>query len=938
MRDVRPHRRMIVGISCWVLAVALSAPAEVATPRPAKPPRDVCALLDDSVKRPLMDGVLNHLLRACGREHELGGNIQSGDGIADLGAQPTGGIDVPVNDPAGDSGVSQTQSETSIAINRTTGTVCVGYNDAFHRVQGEGVTGFSRSTDGGLTFTDRGALDPDSDGDPSLVWRHADGTFYFATLANGGVGLWRSTDDCETFDPAGMVHDGPSDDKEMMTVDNSPSSPFYGNLYVAWTDFGTGGEIRFSASSDGGATWSDPVRASSVNTSVQGAWPAVASNGDLYVAWTRFASGLFSIEAARSTDGGRTFTPLPPPAVDRVKPEDAAASATCARSALNGHIRHSPFPQLAVGPDAAIHIVYAADPDGPGVGDSADVFYRRSSDLGGSWEPEIRLNDDQTSSDQFFPTLSVGAGNVVTVSWYDRRHDPANLMLDHYQRLSQDGGRTWGPNERVSDVSSPVALDPAMATCYHGDYDTHLQTGDLALVQWSDDRNVHGGGNDPDVFMDPSPLSSDFLVVPDLWWQPVCAYFPASFTIHVQQFMGFDQPVTLATADLAPGLVADFSVNPVVPPGITHLDLTGTGAVAAGRYPFTVEGVFEPAAITHRAHLALDVFDAIPATATHHEPPDGAEDVDVRPQLVWSGVEQTQYFTVQVATDADFDDVVYTADIPDANHTLNRPLTPETTYHWRVRGDNVCGYGSWSDPTTFTTRSVPPTLVVDDDDNLPDVRPLYEDALSGLDRAFDVWDTTNSNDEPSVDDLALYTVVIWFSGGEYGGGAGPGSAGEAALSQWLDGGDACLLLSGQDIHWDHGLTPFMEDYLGVAEVEDDTSQVTVTGRGIVFEGLGPYDLDYPFNNYSDTITPRPAAEVAFEGDQGPAGVSYSFGGFRTAFLGFPFEAIPTDAHRSAVMAAFLERCSDRFSDGFESGDTSAWSRTVSEGHPKSPGT
>ncbi len=921
-------RRVAARVACWSLAAAMSAPVAATTSRPPKPPREVCALLDDAEKRPLMDAVLNHLLRACGREHELGGVVQAtGPAPADADAA-SGGIDVPVNDPSGDSGVSQTQSETSIAVNRATGTVCVGYNDAFHRVQGEGVTGFSRSTDGGLTFTDRGALDPDSDGDPSLVWRQADGAFYFATLANGGVGLWRSTDDCRSFDPAGMVHDGPSDDKEMMAVDNYPSSPFYGNIYVAWTDFGTGGEIRLSASSDGGESWSDPVRVSSLNTSVQGAWPAAAPDGDLYVAWTRFASGLFSIEGARSADGGRTFTPLAPPAVDRVKPEDAEASATCARSALNGHIRHSPFPQLTVGPDSAVHVVYAADPNGPGVDDSADVFYRRSSDHGGSWESEIRLNDDQTSSDQFFPTLSVGTSNVVTISWYDRRHDPANLFLDHYQITSQDGGSTWGANQRVSDVSSPVSLDPAMATCYHGDYDTHLQSGGQAMVLWSDDRNVHGGVNDPDVFMDPSPLSDDFLLVPDIWRQPVCAHFPASFTIHVQQFVGFDQPVTLSTPDLAPGLVAAFSVNPVVPPGMTHLDLTGTGAVAAGSYPISVEGVSEPGAITHHANLALDVFTALPATAAHHEPADGAEDVDVRPTLVWTEVEQAPFYIVQVATDVGFNDVVYAADVETNSHAVTRPLMPETPYYWRVRGDNVCGYGSWSEPTTFTTRSVPPTLLVDDDDDLPDVRPFYEDALSGIDRAFDVWDTTNSNEEPTVEDLELYEVVIWFSGGEYGGGAGPGSAGEAALSQWLDEGNACLLLSGQDIHWDHGLTPFMEDYLGIAEVEDDTGQEVVTGQGSFFEGLGPFDLAYPFNNYSDTVIPRPVAEVAFEGDQGPAGIAHSFDGYRTTFFGFPFEAIPTAAHRQAVMAAFLERCSDRFSDGFESGDTSAWSLTV----------
>ena len=171
-------------------------------------------------------------------------------------------------------------------------------------------------------------------------------------------------------------------------------------------------------------------------------------------------------------------------------------------------------------------------------------------------------------------------------------------------------------------------------------------------------------------------------------------------------------------------------------------------------------------------------------------------------------------------------------------------------------------------------------------------------------------------------------MVVWFAGGEYGGGAGPGVDGEHALATWLDRGDACLLLSGQDIHWDHGLTPFMENYLGVAEVEDDTGQSTVNGQGAIFNGLGPFALDYPFNNYSDTVTAGATAETAFEGDQGPAGVANTPGGFRTVFLAFPFEALPEAIDRQVVMAAFLEHCATRFADGFDSGDTSAWSRVA----------
>ncbi len=917
--------------SCPIAAAAVAAmfcPLVVSAAGeapPQRPPREVCRLLDDPEVRPLMDAMLNHLLPACGREHELGLVAQSP--AAEANTEETNGLDVLVNDPAGDSGVSQTQSETSLALNELTGTLCAGYNDSFHRVQGLGVIGFSRSIDGGLSFTDQGALDPESDGDPSLVWRRADGHFYYSTLADGGVGLWRSTDDCQTFTLVGPVHRGTSDDKEMMTVDNVESSPFFGRLYVVWTDFGAGG-IRAAASGDGGEAWSSPVRVSPPNTSVQGAWPVVAPDGELFVAWTRFASGRMSIHAARSSDGGRTFRQLAPATIDQVRPEDPAATSACARSALNGRIRYAPFPQLAVGPDGVLHVVYSYDPDGAGIGDTVDVFYRRSTDRGESWGRELRLNNDQTLTDQFFPTLAVGASNVVSASWYDRRLDPSNLLIDHYRRLSQDGGLTWGENERVSDVSTPVYLDPAMATCYHSDYDTHLQDPARALVQWSDDRNLHAGHNDPDVFMDPQPLSDDFLVVPEPWTAAVCAPDDGRFLIGVAQFAGFAEPVALDVEGLPPGMSAAFSSNPVVPPGSSELTVAGTASPGAGRYPLTVSGSSSPSAIGHTAGITLEVSDALPAPPELLEPPDGASGVDVRATLRWSPAVQAVAYAVEIATDAGFGNVVYSATTADTTHRLNQPLEPEHLYHWRVRGANVCGDGAWPASWSFTTRSVPPLLLVDDDDNQPDVRPAYESALAALGRAWDVWDTDNSDIEPTAADLALYRAVVWFSGDEYGGAAGAGADGEGAVAAWLDAGAACIMISGQDILWDRGVTPLLEGYFGIAAVEDDTRHVTVSGTGSVFGGLGPYALDYPFYNYSDTLTPGDGTEEAFTGDQGVAAVTRAAAGYRTAFLAFPLEAVAAEDDRRQVLERFLEGCAELFADGFESGDTAAWSVVV----------
>ena len=240
--------------------------------------------------------------------------------------------------------------------------------------------------------------------------------------------------------------------------------------------------------------------------------------------------------------------------------------------------------------------------------------------------------------------------------------------------------------------------------------------------------------------------------------------------------------------------------------------------------------------------------------------------------------------------------------------SLTSTTTGTKTLTATYSGDST--YNSSSGTTAHTVNPNAPAqiLLVDDDDNDPDVRSYYTAALSALGATYDIWATNNSDTEPDAADLASYDTVIWFTGAAYGGAAGPGAAGEAALGTWLDGG-GCYLLSSQDYLYDRGLTAFGSTYLGVGEGSfNDVAQTIVNGSGSVFGGLGSYTLSYPFSNYSDLVSPDATAEIAFEGDKGNAAVDKDGGIYHTAFLGFPFEAIAAAADRQQVMGAFLSWC------------------------------
>jgi hypothetical protein len=354
--------------------------------------------------------------------------------------------------------------------------------------------------------------------------------------------------------------------------------------------------------------------------------------------------------------------------------------------------------------------------------------------------------------------------------------------------------------------------------------------------------------------------------------------------------------------------------------------------VAPGSYDFDVVGTSSPSALVQQAPATVEIFNAVPGITTLLTPIDGATDVVLLPTLTWEAVAQAQRYELDVAEDGFFGNIVASAMVEGTSYRLETPLLPDWTYYWRVRPMNPCGEGPWSYSFGFFTRSIPPILLVDDDDNSPDVRPTYTAALDALGLQYDVWDTDNSDTEPSMAELGPYATVIWFTGDEFGGAAGPGAAGEGSLAGWLDSAPSCLFISSQDYYYDRGLTTFMQNHLGLASANSDTDQTTVTGVGTIFGGHGPFSLSYPFTNYSDTFTADSAGAVAFNGNQGDAAVSKRSGLSLATFWGFPWEALPTAKDRQITLQTFLDACLadpyEVFVDGFESGDSTAWTEAI----------
>jgi uncharacterized repeat protein (TIGR01451 family) len=204
----------------------------------------------------------------------------------------------------------------------------------------------------------------------------------------------------------------------------------------------------------------------------------------------------------------------------------------------------------------------------------------------------------------------------------------------------------------------------------------------------------------------------------------------------------------------------------------------------------------------------------------------------------------------------------------------------------------------------LTSKVVAPILLVDDG-RWTSQAARYEAALAKNGLSYDYWRTRRVSSEspggsPSLDILQRYPIVVWFTAYDW---FEPVTANEeATLVAYLDGGGR-LFLSSQDFLYLHHDRPLSQDYLGVMGFAEAVTPTLASGvpESLVGDRLGPYSLDYPFNNWSDAVVPIPSLAVSFrEQERRAIGLARQGKGYRTVFFSFPFEALPETARTETM--------------------------------------
>ncbi len=343
-------------------------------------------------------------------------------------------------------------------------------------------------------------------------------------------------------------------DKPMMTIDNSPSSPVFGRLYVLWDEPGAGVDIIMStcdtrpggvlnaANCDNADNWTVPIAVTPFSSGYIYADVATGPDGKIYVVWWDYtaANAIRGDVCDPATQNCATAagwgTPQTIATLDSTGGQPIPFE--CPIVAQPGG-RASTSPQVDVdrsgGPDNnRVYVTWSDLRTGSGATRCADNvapvlthltfdnFVASASGAlpgGASPSPAVatRLLTDgegggQASSDDWFAWLSVDQTNGrAWADFYSTRDDATRKSTNFYARsvLPDGAGHLLGPLRKVSTATSDYSANPCCGFGNdYGDYTGIDATSGLAFPVWSDKRPATG--TDGEAFVD--TVASPFLV------------------------------------------------------------------------------------------------------------------------------------------------------------------------------------------------------------------------------------------------------------------------------------------------------------------------------------------------------------------------------------------------------------------------------------------
>ncbi len=239
-------------------------------------------------------------------------------------------------------------------------------------------------------------------------------------------------------------------------------------VHALWFDNRDGNyEIYYKRSTNQGKSWGTDTRLTS-NTG-ESRYPSVSTDGQmLHLVWRDARDGNPEIYYKKSTDTGLTW------GTDTRLTTDSGVSLP---------------PSMTVS-GSTVQVVWNDDRTG-----NFEIWYKRSPDNGSTWGPDVQLTNNSFYSMQ--PTITA-LGTDVHVAWHDNRDGEGGSEI--FYKRSTDGGLTWEADTRLTNRTgesryaslqvTPLAVHLVWSDQHSGNWKIYYKRSTNRGVSWSQDTLI----------------------------------------------------------------------------------------------------------------------------------------------------------------------------------------------------------------------------------------------------------------------------------------------------------------------------------------------------------------------------------------------------------------------------------------------------------------
>ncbi len=350
----------------------------------------------------------------------------------------------------------------------------------------------------------------------------------------------------------------PVPDKQWMAIDRSGLA-FHNSLYVSYASInGITGEATITIKHLREDSLAFESTTGTINTAgfdmVQFASLDVDHNGHVHVTFFGSLNGLqYSIFYASSTDGGVTFS-SPVKVSDCQLPNYSAGQMN---TTIVGIDIDRIYPSLYIAADqnnGDLHITWTANGTTAKLNNGLDIYLSSSTDGGNTWSTPLVVNDnsDTVGSHQFYSTIAIGKQGNVVVGWYDRRNDTNNVMTHYFFSESFDRGNTFSPAYQVTSEATDFSTIGASNNDFGiGEYTQILALHDYIIPIWTDGRLNNGNLNIYAAFINRNTMSVETISMVDALMQIRNIYpNPANGLINADIFLKESAGLKVHVVDL----------------------------------------------------------------------------------------------------------------------------------------------------------------------------------------------------------------------------------------------------------------------------------------------------------------------------------------------------------------------------------------------------